>query len=232
MARKIMPLIRLVLVLGIIGLVAAFAVSNGAPGVALVFLGMPTPTLPLAVWVLGAMAAGMATTLALNTLFSLSNYWAVRQVRPRSLRQNADAPARTSSQAVRPARTAAKAVDDEAWQNWEGYEEAPKARPPVPTVAAPAAGSKRPDQDSDDWDFMGDDDWDAAPASPSAEMRSAVRRDESAAPGAKSGVNARSPQDAKSATIANQSKLVVDADYRVIVPPYKPPTPPESSETD
>ncbi len=222
-----MPLIRLVLVLGIVGLVAAFAVSNGTPGVSLIFLGMPTPTLPLAVWVLGAISAGALTTLALNTLFSLSNYWAVRQVRPRSARQSAGFQTRPSPQTVRPARPGANAAGDEAWQNWEGYEE---PQPPRPT--APAAVPKQTDEDLDDWDFMGSDDWDAAPTRTPSETRSSVRQP---APGyqvSKPDVGGREPQDAKSATIANKSKLVVDADYRVIVPPYKPPTPPEGSETD
>jgi hypothetical protein len=226
-----MPVIRLILVLGIVGGLAALAVSNGASMVSLMFLGMATPTLPLAVWLLGAIAAGMVTTLAINLLFSLSNYWAVRQVQPRSLRRppsasvKANPAAKSVFQTGRPARpAAAKSEGDEAWQNWDGYEDSQRARPASPGTRIQDLGSEnvRRAAESDDWDFMVDDDWDAVP------------RPASPAPTPSPGFGSYSDRAAnapKPAT-ADKSKLVVDADYRVIIPPYKASPPPEGPETD
>lgn len=251
-----MPIVRLILVLGIVGGLAALAVSNGSAAVALVFLGMTTPTLPLAVWLLGAIAAGVVTTLTLNLLFSLSNYWAVRQIRPRSSPRRPGPSKSPSGRPFRPA--AAKSDDDAAWQNWEGYEDPQRSRPAVPVPRSenprtegprtegprtenPRAEDRRTEEprpenvrpteaDLDDWDFMADDDWDAVRPPSSGPARPAEPPPKATPAGF--GTSDRPLQDTKSATVADKSKLVVDADYRVIIPPYKPSPPPEGPETD
>ncbi len=259
-----MPLIRLILVLGVIAGLAAFGVSNVAPVVSLVFLGMPTPALPLALWIGGAIAAGAATTLVISTLFSLSNYWALRRSRRSPQRVPAQANAQPSARANAPSpspttrfgRSPATRQDagDEAWQNWEGYETPKSASGTVsPMPKAPAANA------IDDWDLELDDDWDAtsrrsAPLGsprPPLERPAARSYEKEQVPktSSRSGTvysqSYREPEDSRSATApkanepvdqsqadpsrpersADRSNLVVDADYRVIVPPYKTPAP-------
>jgi hypothetical protein len=244
-----MPLIRLVLVLVTIGGLAALAVSNWSPVLSLVFLGWPTPPLPLAVWVLGAIAAGAATTLAFNTLFSLSNYWAVRQARP--------AAPKAATQGVRPgnrpgglgsgaarsgAATRARGEDlgDEAWQNWQGYETPDRAKSTgAPSTGAPSASGRSPQSSppdppptGDDWDWIAADDWDAKPrpaargagaTSAPPEKPDPVRTPRPDPPDPVDQKRASPSQD-RAKPISDRAKQVVDADYRVIVPPYKPPS--------
>ncbi|NJO77382.1 MAG: hypothetical protein HC827_01920 [Cyanobacteria bacterium RM1_2_2] len=63
-------MVRVVLLLLIVGGLVAFAIQNLTP-IALVVLGTRTLALPLAVWVLGALAAGALTTLLLSGFMPL-----------------------------------------------------------------------------------------------------------------------------------------------------------------
>jgi hypothetical protein len=63
-----MPLIRIVLLLMVVGGLALVAFSNLSPVIALVFLGMPTPALPLATWMGIAIASGALTSFVLQFL--------------------------------------------------------------------------------------------------------------------------------------------------------------------
>lgn len=63
-----MPLIRIVLLLMFLGGLALFAFSNLSPVISLVFLGMPTPALPLAAWIGIASASGVLTSFVLQFL--------------------------------------------------------------------------------------------------------------------------------------------------------------------
>lgn len=63
-----MPLIRIVLLLMFVGGLALFAFSNLSPVISLVFLGMPTPALPLATWIGIAIACGVFTSFVLQFL--------------------------------------------------------------------------------------------------------------------------------------------------------------------
>ncbi len=240
-----MPVIRLVLVLGIVTGLATLAWSNGSMTMSLMFLGMATPLLPLSVWLLGAIAAGVVTTLAINVLFSLSNYWAVRQLRPSMSRRRTSPPSPARAPFGRSSRApASESRDDEAWQNWEGYEQPQRAAPPPaptrpeekrPEVVSRADGKSN--EPVDDWDFIANDDWDVGVRSSNAATSRAIDpvpqgRTSSGFGSDRAPQDTRTTQDKKSATTADQSKLVVDADYRVIIPPYKASPPPEGSETE
>lgn len=63
-----MPLIRIVLLLIVVGGLALVAFSNLSPVISLVFLGMPTPALPLATWMGIAIASGVLTSFVLQFL--------------------------------------------------------------------------------------------------------------------------------------------------------------------
>jgi uncharacterized integral membrane protein len=69
-------MVRFILLLVISAGLIIFTLSNLA-AVPLVILGGQTPALPLAVWVLGAIAAGALTTLVISGLFKASNAFAV-----------------------------------------------------------------------------------------------------------------------------------------------------------
>ncbi|NJO51612.1 MAG: hypothetical protein HC840_21775 [Leptolyngbyaceae cyanobacterium RM2_2_4] len=83
-----MPVIRLALLLAILGGLTLFALQNWSPVVPLVVLGVQTQALPLAVWMVGAIAAGAFTTLVIAALFGLSNtFTSARTRRPAAKRE-------------------------------------------------------------------------------------------------------------------------------------------------
>jgi uncharacterized integral membrane protein len=139
-------MVRLVLVLAIAGGLTLFALQNLTP-ISLVILGVASQPLPLAVWLLGAIVSGAATTLLVSGLISASNAFAT----PRSRRTGKRSPNRVSSstspgwkaawstsksEPPKPPRNTAQRVngDDweprpplEEWEDWEGYEEPAKS---------------------------------------------------------------------------------------------------------
>ncbi|MGL5061459.1 MAG: LapA family protein [Microcoleus sp.] len=60
----------LVIVVGL----TIFALQNIEPALSLVFLGVRSPALPLSIWVLSSIAAGVVTSLVISSLLSFSNY--------------------------------------------------------------------------------------------------------------------------------------------------------------
>jgi hypothetical protein len=81
------PVIRLALLLAILGGLTLFALQNSSPAVPLVILGVQTQAFPLAVWMVGAIAAGAFTTLVIAALFGLSNIASTRTRRPAARRE-------------------------------------------------------------------------------------------------------------------------------------------------
>lgn len=235
-------LFRLLLLLGLIAGLFVFAQSNWSPVLALTILGMQTPAFPLAIWVLGAIAAGFLTNLLISLLVELASYATARKVRSKfrqTTRQQVSEGWFKGKQAD-PAgksvnRTAAGTQADETdadWKNWEGYEQ--------------YAQPQRPE--ANDWEAKPNDDWE--PTSPDKAATDKVRRPPPAAPApAQSSQNFESPQTPKNASRSgsvysytyrepNQDpvhqkevipkpepaigKPIVDAEYRVIVPPPRP----------
>ncbi|XHX76934.1 MAG: LapA family protein [Stenomitos frigidus ULC029] len=225
-----MAIIRLILLLGLGGGLFLLVQFNWLP-LSLTFLGVQTPALPLALWVLGAIGAGIVTNLLITSLFSISNYFAVRAARSR-MRQasrQSDFQARStvpSSEPASYARTAtAQATDNDAdWNNWEGYEE--------PRQAASARTSVDKDP-IDDWEEEPEDDWDLDdPQDTRVDTRSAprIRTDYEAKQEPKTttrngSVYSYGYSDPQNSGVGKAEpvvdKPVVDADYRVIVPPFR-----------
>lgn len=242
-------LVRLILLLGIAGGLILFSLSNWFPSLSLVFLGVATPALPLAIWVLGAIAAGIVTSLLISALFGVSNYAAVRQVRSqyrRSARRSAGQ-SEYSSPEPEPASsysssytrsTATDTSDDSAWRDWEGYEE-PIDRPQT-TAAKPDQDDDWGAESSDDWDDWDDDTVGSRPGNPkegTASQRSSYEAPQEPKTANRSGsvysYGYREPGESG----VGRREMVVDADYRVIVPPYKssepePYRPPDEAPTE
>lgn len=76
-----MSLLRFVLLSAIAGFLVIFALSNWSVSMSLVFLGVPSPALPLPVWILSAIALGAATTLVITALFGFARFTARRSER-------------------------------------------------------------------------------------------------------------------------------------------------------
>jgi hypothetical protein len=236
---------RLVLVLAITAGLVLFTWSNLQP-IALTFLGFQTPAFPLALWVLGAIGAGILTTLIIRILFGLSNYATGRAVRAQ-FRQGVSnrfdqfrrAPFQTGSSTSNSQSAYTKANSggdsDAAWKNWEGYEE-PVNRKETSKQTAAAS--------DDDWDLDSSDDWETDTRSTPvdrhrAEAASTSRNDFEVQQEPKSASRSGSSysygyRDPGETGVGKREK-VVDAEYRVIVPPYNPPvveTPAPESEAE
>ncbi|MBD1823250.1 hypothetical protein H6F51_12250 [Cyanobacteria bacterium FACHB-DQ100] len=76
-----MALLRFVLLCAIVGFGVIFALSNWGVSMSLVFLGVPSPSLPLPIWIGGAIGLGAATTLIITALFGLTGFTARRSER-------------------------------------------------------------------------------------------------------------------------------------------------------
>jgi uncharacterized integral membrane protein len=229
-----MALIRLVLLLGLAGGLFLLVQFNWSP-IQLTFLGIQTPAWPLALWILGAIGAGVVTNLLITSLFGLSNYFAVRAARSRfrqASRPSGFQSRSTSSAEPRSAyaraSTSTSTDDDADWNNWDGYEE-PADR------ASSRVRSPANDDPIDDWEAEPSDDWEddeprdtprdtrstAASARTNYEAKQEPRT--SSRQGSVYSYSYREPKDSgvgKAEPVTGQP--VVDADYRVIVPPFRP----------
>ncbi|MBD2089405.1 hypothetical protein H6F67_06015 [Microcoleus sp. FACHB-1515] len=65
-------LLLLVIVCGLV----LFVIQNWTPALPLVILGVPTQAIPLAFWMMGAIAAGAITTIAISALFRITAFTA------------------------------------------------------------------------------------------------------------------------------------------------------------
>lgn len=239
---------RLFLLLVIAGGLVGFAIQNWSPTIALTFLGIKTMALPLALWVLWAIAVGIFTTLAMNALFAASNYLAVQTFRAQ-LRQNArqnssppdDANRSASYSRSSGSRTATATNPDASWRTWR-RDTTDRERPQPEPVRDRRSSQDQLDElmdELDDWETPGSDDWDTD--------RPDRRRDSTPRSQPTTSANQRDYEKAQSPQSTSQSgsvysygyrepqnsgagrteavqdpDRVVDAEYRVIIPPYSP----------
>ena len=68
-------LLLLVVLIVIIGGLALFAWQNWSPSLQLTFLGLKSVSLPISIWILGALVAGVITYLLIYGIFEFSNYF-------------------------------------------------------------------------------------------------------------------------------------------------------------
>jgi uncharacterized integral membrane protein len=181
-------MIRLLGLLGLIAVAALFALQNTDPAVKLVFLGIQTPALPLAVWVLGAIAAGSLTTLLISALFGLSSFVTRQTVRSQVRRTNSGDRGDAGSAGDRPSGTPStigqrwgdrfglrspqqprSADEDAAWQDWRGYETAQPDDEAARSPANRSSANHAPEEFQDDWETPKQDDWESPPHSANPE---------------------------------------------------------------
>jgi hypothetical protein len=195
---------QIILLLAILGGLALLLVQNWSPVLPLVFLGLTTPALPLAVWILISLVAGAGTSLAIASLFNLANYFA--QPKPSKKRQVKQPPRPQPSSDTytkRPTQESSNSADD--WleddrndQDWQ-YEE--NTQDSVNADSYP--------QDSRSYEVNN-------------EPKSSKRQ---------GSVYSYSYRDTESSE-ARKTESVYDADYRVLKPPYKSPNPARDDDDD
>ena len=196
-----MAVIRLFSLLVVLGGLSLLLAQNLSPALSLVFLGMRTPALPLALWILICLGSGALTTLLVASLFQVSNYFArlVGQKNP--------------------------LFSNEANRTAKRSEPASSRHTPPPNTSQ----SSRQD-DADDWNEENtDDDWEfEETADTPASRESSVsgrdyERPQEPKSGSKSGssysYSYKEPQNSG----VGKTESVYDADFRVLTPPYKPP---------
>lgn len=214
-----MAVIRLILLVAVLGVLTPLLVQNWSPPLSLVFLGVRTQPLPLAIWILFSTATGAFTSILIATLFKLSNYFVAGQ------RQTPD---RRSATSPRPKAT---------------QREEPTSRPVSPPP--PASKKEQPTSDVfDDWETNGtrDDDWnfdekseEAPTPNPQAQQprdsKTYERQSEAKSSSQSGSVYSYSYREPKN-TAAGKTESIYDADYRVIIPPYQPPTTNQADDDD
>lgn len=206
-----MAVFRLILLLTVLGGLTLLLVQNWSPVLSLVFLGMKSKPIPLAIWILFSTAAGAFTTVFVTSLFNLSNYFAQQRRTP--LRERAASKRTSQSQTRR---------------------EEPTPRPSPPPSGSKTESTRSSDTSDDDWETdSSTDDWDfeeqkqaPTPNPQNTQVRDSntyERQQEPKSSSKTDSVYSYSYREPKNSGVG-KTESVYDADYRVIIPPYQPPT--------
>lgn len=198
-----MLVIRLILLLVVLGGLTLLLAQNWSPVLPLVFLGVKTQALPLAIWISIGVATGAFTSLVISGLFKLSNYFARSSLsEPRKAQAP---PPRSSTQRSQAPSTAANAKQPD-------------------TESTPSSASDDWVSDSttndDDWDFEEDAEHKRNFSSQNT-VRDSTTKEVSSEP--KSGYQSGSVYSYSYREPSNsgvgKTEAVYDANYRVIKPP-------------
>ncbi|QDL07263.1 LapA family protein [Brasilonema octagenarum UFV-E1] len=205
-----MAVFRLFLLMTVLGGLTLLVVQNLSPVLPLVFLGMKSKALPLAIWILFSTTAGAFTTVFVTSLFNFSNFFAGQQ------RQT---PVRTATTSTAKSQT-------------------PKEEPtprPSPSSSSRKSESTRnsdplndweTDNSTDDWDFEEKKEQAPTPNSQNTQVRDSKTYEPQQQPSSTNKSDSAysySYREPKNSGVG-KTESVYDADYRVIIPPYQPPT--------
>ena len=209
-----MPVIRTLLLLVVLAGLALFAVQNLSTVLPITFLGMKTQALPLAVWIIIAIALGFFTSIFLQLLSYLQRRPLLARIR------------QLETEPLRP--SAKKSESSETASRQKSY-----ATPAQETPTTNEASDwEVPEPEADeDWDF----DEEEAPETTSS--KPAVDRDStnyetrqepktSKQSGSAYSYSYREPKDSG----VGRTEAVYDANYRVITPPHHQTRPQEEEE--
>ncbi|WP_009632779.1 hypothetical protein [Synechocystis sp. PCC 7509] len=188
---------QIILLLAILGGLALLLVQNWSPVIPLVFLGLTTPALPLAVWILISLVAGAGTSIAIASLFNLANYFAPKPTKKRQVTPPSRSQPSSNPYTKRPVQEASSnnsaddwledPINDEDWQDEENTQDSQNA--------------------------------DSYPQDRSYEVNSEPKS--SKRQGSVYSYSYREPESSE----VGKTQSVYDADYRVLTPPYKSPNP-------
>ncbi|NRB09047.1 MAG: LapA family protein [Richelia sp.] len=203
---------RLIIGLAIIAIFSILLIQNWSPALSLVFLGMKTQPLPLAVWIVLTLTAGACTIWLIGTLNQLSNYLGSQKPSTYS-----------RSTSKRPSVSADKR--EKVSFNTETTNRTSRApKPPTQFME---------DEYEDDWEMnYSDYDWDFEESSARQRVKDYPRgtRQEYRDYQPPSPPNRSNPSDSAYSyssrepknTGVGKTESIYDADYRVIIPPYQP----------
>ncbi|NEP01109.1 MAG: YihY/virulence factor BrkB family protein [Symploca sp. SIO2E9] len=208
-----MPVTRIVLLVLVMGGLAVFTFSNWSSIVPLVFWGMKTPPLPLAVWIGGAISLGVITSFCLQFLSYLPKGYSTRSHRvvgavpprhgsfrrekPQSDSYKRDIPY-NSPPPQQPAGSRFSDWEESVSKDWE-FEE-----------PAQIPSSQQPDINSD---YSGETRFST---STSYEVKQEPKTSSQ-----NGSVYSYSYRDTEKSGVGKADDIY-DANYRVITPPYKP----------
>jgi hypothetical protein len=207
-----MSILRLILLLVVIGGLTLLLVQNWSPVLPLVFLGMQTQPLPLAMWILFSTTAGAITTVFITFLLNLSNYF-------------------TGQQRQTPQRSPATSTRRNQTPREEPTSRASNPPPPPRDTTESRTSNSADDWERgsrlyDEWEFTQEEEKEPTLNSPNTEVRDSKTYESSSEPkkSVKSdSVYSYSSNEPKN-TGVGKTESIYDADYRVIIPPYVPPT--------
>lgn len=208
---------RLILLLAVIVIPTILLVQNWSPVLSLVFLGMKTRPLPLAVWIVFSISTGALTSWLIATLHQLSNSLG-SQTQPTP-----------SPRSYRAPRT--KYTRQEAKFNTSNAPKTPKRQDSKTQFV------------EDDWDKGISEDWDFdefadnqnaprdqnQPRQRPQDYERPQQSTKSANSNQSDSVYSYSSREPKN-TGVGKTESIYDADYRVIIPPYQPS--PKNQQTD
>ena len=130
----------IILLLVVLGGLTLLLLQNWSPTLALVFLGVTTQPLPLALWILMSVGAGAFTSLVVTGLFSLSSYFTRSpQQRPKVV----DSGTPRAQQTVASQKPDADPTPNDATDDWvsnstgDWFEEEDKTGPTQKDVKSP-----------------------------------------------------------------------------------------------
>lgn len=208
-----MTVIRLILLVAVLGGLMLLLAQNWAPAIPLVFLGLRTQPLSLAMWMLFSSAAGAFTSLLISGLLQLlSSRYTTQQ------RQTASYSTSTEDSPRVNQRSRAK----------EYYQR--KSTPP------PASTPQPPDEfennEDDDWDLdkNSNDDWEFEERFDSREYQPSdsrssytkIQDDEDYEDSQEADSSYSDQKNDLKNPYSGKTESIYDADYRVIIPPPNP----------
>lgn len=205
-----MNIIRLTLLIVTLGGLALLLVQNFSPALPLVFLGMRTQPLPLALWILFSITAGGLSSLLISTLLKFTNY-ITPEPSTKTSKSKASAPRVNRNyreETIPPPSSSREYVNQtdnttinefDEFDDWE-----------------------TDDSQADDWEYT-------APRQPQPKTDSEQKTSKTASQS--NSVYSYSSQAPKN-TGVGKTESVYDADYRVIIPPYQPAESDQSDDDD
>ncbi|MBD2136697.1 LapA family protein [Anabaena sp. FACHB-1237] len=118
-----MNLFRSIILFTLLGGLIIFLFQNLSPSLALVFLGMRSKQLPLGVWILFSLTAGIITSLVITNLLKLTTFNNIQasQTKVTPTRASSEKSARTSSNFTSSVNQEEDNFDD--WENRDDEEE-------------------------------------------------------------------------------------------------------------
>ncbi|MEH2072783.1 MAG: LapA family protein [Nostoc sp.] len=213
-----MAVIRLILLVAVLGGLTLLLFQNWSPPLSLVFLGLRTQPLPLAMWVLFSTAAGAFTSILIATLFKLSNYFAAGQRQTPERRSTATSPRGQANRREEPisGRSSPPPASKKAEPTNDGFDD------------------WETNSSEDDWNFDEKSEQAPTPNPQTQQSRDSKTYERQSQPKRSSGsgsVYSYSYREPKN-TAAGKTESIYDADYRVIIPPYQPPTTNQADDDD